>query len=161
MWHVGEGLARGVPAWFCGSRPHGRDSSRQPLQRPCVTRSLALLSTHHLLCVHTCVLPGGLGLQGVVSTTEGKVVRAFHRFTLVDQTGGRADGLRAGCAGRRSGGAGRGGAGQGLVGLAADDWPWRYWWRQGGVHGATQPHIHIAVAVAAVVAGTACHRPRP
>lgn len=23
--------------------------------------------------------------QGVISTSEGKVVRAFHRFTLVDQ----------------------------------------------------------------------------
>ena len=29
-----------------------------------------------------CVL-----VQGVVSTNDGKVVRAFHRFTLVDQTG--------------------------------------------------------------------------
>ena len=26
-------------------------------------------------------------LQGIVNTSEGKVVRAFHRFTLVDQTG--------------------------------------------------------------------------
>jgi ABC-type nickel/cobalt efflux system permease component RcnA len=26
-------------------------------------------------------------LQGVVNTSDGKVVRAFHRFTLVDQTG--------------------------------------------------------------------------
>ncbi len=26
-------------------------------------------------------------LQGVVNTSEGKVVRAFHRFTLVDQMG--------------------------------------------------------------------------
>lgn len=26
--------------------------------------------------------------QGIVNTTEGKVVRAFHRFTLVDQSGG-------------------------------------------------------------------------
>ncbi|NBU65194.1 MAG: hypothetical protein EBS29_11955, partial [Chloroflexia bacterium] len=25
--------------------------------------------------------------QGVVNTTEGRVVRAFHKFTLVDQTG--------------------------------------------------------------------------
>lgn len=25
--------------------------------------------------------------QGIVNTSEGKVVRAFHRFTLVDQTG--------------------------------------------------------------------------
>lgn len=25
--------------------------------------------------------------QGVVNTTDGRVVRAFHRFTLVDQTG--------------------------------------------------------------------------
>lgn len=25
--------------------------------------------------------------QGVVNTSEGRVVRAFHRFTLVDQTG--------------------------------------------------------------------------
>lgn len=30
---------------------------------------------------------GCLALQGVVNTSEGKVVRAFHRFTLVDQTG--------------------------------------------------------------------------
>jgi speckle-type POZ protein len=27
--------------------------------------------------------------QGVMNTTDGKVVRAFHRFTLVDQKGGR------------------------------------------------------------------------
>ncbi len=32
------------------------------------------------MCVCVCV-------QGVVNTSEGKVVRAFHRFTLVDQTG--------------------------------------------------------------------------
>lgn len=25
--------------------------------------------------------------QGVVNTSDGRVVRAFHRFTLVDQTG--------------------------------------------------------------------------
>eukprot|EP00803_Ostreobium_quekettii_P004434 evm.model.scf_2187.2 EVM.evm.TU.scf_2187.2 scf_2187:11453-16415(-) len=29
----------------------------------------------------------GASPQGVVSTSDGKVVRAFHRFTLVDQTG--------------------------------------------------------------------------
>lgn len=29
--------------------------------------------------------------QGVVNTSEGRVVRAFHRFTLVDQTGGGRD----------------------------------------------------------------------
>jgi speckle-type POZ protein len=28
-------------------------------------------------------------LQGVMNTTDGKVVRAFHRFTLVDQKAGR------------------------------------------------------------------------
>jgi len=26
-------------------------------------------------------------LQGVVNTSDGKVVRAFHKFTLVDQSG--------------------------------------------------------------------------
>ena len=25
--------------------------------------------------------------QGVVNTSDGRVVRAFHRFTLVDQSG--------------------------------------------------------------------------
>lgn len=29
--------------------------------------------------------------QGVVNTSEGRVVRAFHRFTLVDQAGGGRD----------------------------------------------------------------------
>ena len=29
--------------------------------------------------------------QGVVNTSEGRVVRAFHRFTLVDQSGGGRD----------------------------------------------------------------------
>lgn len=28
-------------------------------------------------------------MQGVMNTTDGKVVRAFHRFTLVDQKSGR------------------------------------------------------------------------
>ena len=29
--------------------------------------------------------------QGVVNTSDGRVVRAFHRFTLVDQSGGGRD----------------------------------------------------------------------
>jgi len=37
---------------------------------------------------HACSLFMCLALQGVVNTSDGKVVRAFHRFTLVDQTGG-------------------------------------------------------------------------
>eukprot|EP00983_Pelagomonas_calceolata_P053280 1143238-Pelagomonas_calceolata.AAC.3 len=32
-------------------------------------------------------------LRGVVNTSDGKVVRAFHRFTLVDQTGESSLGL--------------------------------------------------------------------
>lgn len=37
-------------------------------------------------CLPTLIAPV---VQGIVNTSEGKVVRAFHRFTLVDQTGKR------------------------------------------------------------------------
>ncbi len=45
------------------------------------------------LCLRLRLYPihPSLAMQGVVSTNEGKVVRAFHRFTLVDQAGAGRD----------------------------------------------------------------------
>ncbi|PNW84405.1 hypothetical protein CHLRE_03g144284v5 [Chlamydomonas reinhardtii] len=44
-------------------------------------------TTNEYAALFVALIGEGPNPQGVVSTTEGKVVRAFHRFTLVDQTG--------------------------------------------------------------------------
>jgi hypothetical protein len=69
--------------------------------------------------------------QGVVNTTDGRVVRAFHRFTLVDQTGQGRDltkgrrrdqgAVKISCA-RQARAARPPGAGCPLTGLALRSW---------------------------------------
>jgi hypothetical protein len=49
------------------------------------TGSLTLQNEYAALFV--ALIGEGPNPQGVVNTSEGKVVRAFHRFTLVDQSG--------------------------------------------------------------------------
>ncbi|GLC40320.1 hypothetical protein PLESTB_001597800 [Pleodorina starrii] len=44
-------------------------------------------TTNEYAALFVALIGEGPNPQGIVSTTEGKVVRAFHRFTLVDQTG--------------------------------------------------------------------------
>eukprot|EP00798_Chlamydomonas_sp_ICE-L_P022692 gene22692-29846_t len=44
-------------------------------------------ATNEYAALFVALIGEGPNPQGIVSTTEGKVVRAFHRFTLVDQTG--------------------------------------------------------------------------
>ncbi|KXZ44695.1 hypothetical protein GPECTOR_63g23 [Gonium pectorale] len=45
------------------------------------------LDPNEYAALFVALIGEGPNPQGIVSTTEGKVVRAFHRFTLVDQTG--------------------------------------------------------------------------
>jgi speckle-type POZ protein len=44
-------------------------------------------TTNEYAALFVALIGEGPNPQGVVATNEGKVVRAFHRFTLVDQTG--------------------------------------------------------------------------
>lgn len=44
-------------------------------------------TTNEYAALFVALIGEGPNPQGVVNTNEGKVVRAFHRFTLVDQTG--------------------------------------------------------------------------
>ncbi|KAJ9531378.1 hypothetical protein QJQ45_006821 [Haematococcus lacustris] len=44
-------------------------------------------TTNEYAALFVALIGQGPNPQGVVNTSEGKVVRAFHRFTLVDQTG--------------------------------------------------------------------------
>lgn len=44
-------------------------------------------TTNEYAALFVALIGEGPSPQGVVNTNEGKVVRAFHRFTLVDQTG--------------------------------------------------------------------------
>lgn len=44
-------------------------------------------TTNEYAALFVALIGEGSNPQGVVNTSEGKVVRAFHRFTLVDQTG--------------------------------------------------------------------------
>ncbi|GFR41947.1 hypothetical protein Agub_g2741, partial [Astrephomene gubernaculifera] len=44
-------------------------------------------TTNEYAALFVALIGEGNNPQGIVSTSEGKVVRAFHRFTLVDQTG--------------------------------------------------------------------------
>ncbi|KAG2495355.1 hypothetical protein HYH03_006624 [Edaphochlamys debaryana] len=44
-------------------------------------------TTNEYAALFVALIGEGPSPQGIVSTTEGKVVRAFHRFTLVDQSG--------------------------------------------------------------------------
>lgn len=48
-------------------------------------------TTSEYAALFVALIGEGPNPQGVVNTSEGKVVRAFHRFTLVDQTGGGRD----------------------------------------------------------------------
>jgi hypothetical protein len=48
-------------------------------------------TTNEYAALFVALIGEGPNPQGVVNTNEGKVVRAFHRFTLVDQTGGGRD----------------------------------------------------------------------
>jgi speckle-type POZ protein len=43
-------------------------------------------TTNEYAALFVALIGEGPNPQGVVNTNEGKVVRAFHRFTLVDQT---------------------------------------------------------------------------
>lgn len=44
-------------------------------------------TTNEYAALFVALIGEGPNPQGIVNTSEGKVVRAFHRFTLVDQTG--------------------------------------------------------------------------
>lgn len=44
-------------------------------------------TTNEYAALFVALIGEGSSPQGIVNTSEGKVVRAFHRFTLVDQTG--------------------------------------------------------------------------
>lgn len=44
-------------------------------------------TTNEYAALFVALIGEGPNPQGVVNTNEGKVVRAFHRFTLVDQAG--------------------------------------------------------------------------
>jgi speckle-type POZ protein len=44
-------------------------------------------TTNEYAALFVALIGEGPNPQGVVNTNEGKVVRAFHRFTLVDQSG--------------------------------------------------------------------------
>ncbi len=54
----------------------------------------AMLPQNEYAALFVALIGEGPNPQGVVNTSEGKVVRAFHRFTLVDQTGGWAHARR-------------------------------------------------------------------
>lgn len=43
-------------------------------------------TTNEYAALFVALIGEGANPQGVVNTNEGKVVRAFHRFTLVDQS---------------------------------------------------------------------------
>ncbi len=92
-------------------QPQRRDTTVSAcMQQPPCTHACALLGCHrgchpamyaphpliHLnipaaqneyAALFVALIGEGPSPQGIVNTSEGKVVRAFHRFTLVDQTG--------------------------------------------------------------------------
>ncbi|KAG2439943.1 hypothetical protein HXX76_004062 [Chlamydomonas incerta] len=65
---------------------HGGGGMMAPMAAP-MHRQQRRDTTNEYAALFVALIGEGPNPQGIVSTTEGKVVRAFHRFTLVDQTG--------------------------------------------------------------------------
>lgn len=63
-------------------------------QMPQIPRPQRRDTTNEYAALFVALIGEGSNPQGVVNTSEGKVVRAFHRFTLVDQTGQNHDILK-------------------------------------------------------------------
>lgn len=67
--------------------PHNHHHGVGPNPLGQVPRQPRRDTTNEYAALFVALIGEGPNPQGVVNTSEGKVVRAFHRFTLVDQTG--------------------------------------------------------------------------
>eukprot|EP00882_Tetradesmus_deserticola_P005054 GHRQ01005325.1.p1 GENE.GHRQ01005325.1~~GHRQ01005325.1.p1 ORF type:complete len:483 (+),score=208.75 GHRQ01005325.1:131-1579(+) len=80
---AGAAAAGGVPGAMIPGQHHGHAAAAALRMAPPGRRD----TTNEYAALFVALIGEGPNPQGVVNTNEGKVVRAFHRFTLVDQTG--------------------------------------------------------------------------
>lgn len=81
--HDGHGQAQGGNQQIVAHHPQ-----QAPVQvQLAAPRQPRRDTTNEYAALFVALIGEGPNPQGVVNTSEGKVVRAFHRFTLVDQTG--------------------------------------------------------------------------
>mmetsp|Transcript_18571 Transcript_18571/g.52184 ORF Transcript_18571/g.52184 Transcript_18571/m.52184 type:complete len:542 (+) Transcript_18571:102-1727(+) len=81
-----------VPGQLQGQQHHHAQQALQQIQaiQPPRQQNVPLPrrdTTNEYAALFVALIGEGPNPQGVVNTSDGKVVRAFHRFTLVDQTG--------------------------------------------------------------------------
>ncbi|WIA09235.1 hypothetical protein OEZ85_008643 [Tetradesmus obliquus] len=84
------GAAAGAPGAMMPGQHHGHPglpAAAAALQLARMAPPGRRDTTNEYAALFVALIGEGPNPQGVVNTNEGKVVRAFHRFTLVDQTG--------------------------------------------------------------------------